>query len=162
MSAQDQIYMREALIEARKSFDLNEVPVGAIIVYQNKIIARAHNYTEQQRSAVAHAEILCLQDASKYLENWRLNDATLYCTLEPCPMCAYACILSRIKRIVYGARDFRHGADGSLIPLLQVEHPIHQVEVSGGVLEEESALLLKTFFKNKRMEHRCIENCLTN
>jgi tRNA(adenine34) deaminase len=162
MSKDDIFYMREALIEAKKSFDSNEVPVGAILIYEKKIIARGHNQVELKKDATAHAEMICLQQGAQILGNWRLLDCTLYTTLEPCAMCAGAAILSRVKKIVYGARDLRQGGDGSWIELLKTPHPIHQVEVVGGVLEEASSELLKNFFKNRREEKRCMSSCLKN
>lgn len=145
-------FMQEALLEARAAFSKGEVPVGAILVYEGRIIARGHNLVEQTKDATAHAEMICLREAAKVLDNWRLLEATLYCTLEPCPMCAGAMILSRVKKLVWGAPDLRHGADGSLVSLLRLPHPIHQVEVEGGVLAEECADLMREFFKRRRNE----------
>lgn len=142
--------MQEALLEAQRAFDKGEVPVGAVLVYKEEIIARGHNLVEQTKDATAHAEMNCLREASKILENWRLLEATLYCTLEPCSMCAGAMILSRVKKLVWGARDLRHGADGSWTSLISLPHPIHQVEVEGGVLAEECAVLMREFFKRRR------------
>lgn len=148
----DEIFMREALNEAEKGSKKNEVPVGAVIVYQNEIVARAHNQVESLNDATAHAEMLCIKQASLQLKNWRLNEAILYCTLEPCAMCAGGMILSRMKTLVWGAPDFRHGADGSLFNILNEKHPIHQLQVRRGILQEECALLLKKFFKERRHE----------
>jgi tRNA(adenine34) deaminase len=148
---EDEFFMREALVEAEKAFAADEVPVGAVLVHQNKIIARAHNQVESLKDATAHAEILCLQRASKILGNWRLLGTTLYCTLEPCSMCAGAMILSRVKKVVWGAPDLRQGACGSLFHILDAAHPIHQIEVEKNVLIEESAALLKKFFGGKRI-----------
>lgn len=143
-------YMIEALAEAKKAFTLGEVPVGAVLVVGEKIIARAHNRVESERNASCHAELLCLQQGAKALGNWRLNEATLYSTLEPCPMCAGAMIHFRLKRVVWGAPDVRCGADGSWVPLLQEPHPIHQVEVCRGVLAEEASALMRAFFQERR------------
>lgn len=147
----DEIWMREALEEAKKAAAQGEVPVGAVLVYHGEIIARAHNRVEELKDATAHAEMLCLKEGAAALGNWRLLDATLYCTLEPCSMCAGAMILSRVKTLVWGAPDLRHGAHGSWVDLLSQPHPIHQLEVRQGILQEESAALLKGFFKQRRI-----------
>ncbi len=154
----DQFFMQEALCEARKAFEKNEVPVGAVLVYQNKIIAWAHNQVETLQDAAAHAELLCLQQGAKILGNWRLLQTTLYCTLEPCPMCAGAMILSRIKRLVWAAPDIRQGADGSLFQILNQPHPIHQIAIERNVLKEQSASLLKEFFKKQRVCKKFLKN----
>lgn len=146
----DENFMREALLEAKKAFASEEVPVGAVLVYQNQIIGRGHNFVETQNNASLHAEMVCLQDAAAKLGKWRLLDCTLYCTLEPCPMCAGAMTLFRIKRLVYGAPDLRHGANGSVFNVLNRPHPIHQVEVEGGCLVEEAKGLMKEFFALRR------------
>jgi tRNA(adenine34) deaminase len=143
-------YMRAALVEAEKAFSLGEVPVGAVVVYQDRIIARAHNRVEELQDASMHAELLCLKEAAKVLENWRLHDAILYCTLEPCSMCAGAMLLSRLSCLVWGAPDLRHGAHGSWVNLLDGSHPIHRIEVRTGVLEEEASMLMKKFFRERR------------
>ncbi len=150
MSNEDLKFMSEALEEARNAFTRQEVPVGAILVFEGKIIARASNCVEELQDATAHAEIVCIREAARILGNWRLNQSTLYCTLEPCAMCAGAMILSRVKRLVYGARDLRHGVDGSWASLIREPHPIHVVEVEGGVLAEESAELMRRFFQERR------------
>ncbi len=144
--------MREALLEAEKAFAKGEVPVGAVLVHQGEIIARAHNLVESLRDATAHAEMLCLKMGAEVLENWRLVGATLYCTLEPCPMCAGAMIHSRLERLVWGAPDLRCGAHGSWVNILDAGHPIHQPQVASGVLAEECGVLMRTFFKQRRME----------
>ena len=139
--------MREALIEAKRAFDMHEVPVGAVLVNQGKIIARGYNQVESKKDATAHAEMVCLKEAAKYLDAWRLSGCVLYTTLEPCFMCAGALALARVKRVVWGAPDHRYGI-GELSP-----SSIHKVEYAGGVLEEESAKLLKTFFQLRRKEN---------
>lgn len=151
--AEDERWMQEALIEAKKGATHGEVPVGAVIVYKGEIIARAHNLVEERQSALAHAEMLCLEKAAIVLKNWRLLDATLYCTLEPCPMCAGAMIHSRLKRLVWGAKDLRCGAHGSFVDLLGLEHPIHNMEVTAGVLSELCAQEIKAFFVKRRGEN---------
>ena len=146
----DQQWMLEALIEAKKAFIADEVPVGAVAVFENKIIARAHNLVESTQDASAHAELLCLRLAAQALNNWRLCQVTLYTTLEPCMLCAGAIFSFRLGRLVWGAPDIRQGADGSFLPLLSSSHPIHQVEITKKVLPEPSAELLRTFFEQKR------------
>ena len=146
----DREYMGEALKEAQAAAQQGEVPVGAVLVVENAIVARAHNLVESTRSALAHAEMLCLKKGSEILGNWRLLNATLYCTLEPCPMCAGAMIHSRLKRLVWGAKDLRCGAHGGWVNLLDCNHPIHQVSVTSGVLEELCAEEMKSFFKRRR------------
>lgn len=148
----DEFFMRLALEEAEKAFYKGEVPVGAVLVREGQVIAQAHNLVEGLSDATAHAEMLCLKKGSEEIGNWRLLGATLYCTLEPCPMCAGAMIHSRLERLVWGAPDLRCGAHGSWANLFDVKHPIHQVEVSSGVLKEECAELMRSFFKNRRME----------
>lgn len=153
MSEMDEIYMAEALLEAQKASQQGEVPVGAVIVYKGEIIARGHNRTEGSCDATSHAEMECLRSASAYLGNWRLEGAALYCTLEPCAMCAGAMILSRIETLVWGAPDHRHGAHGSWANLLDIPHPIHRFQVRKGVLQKESAELLKQFFQEVRKKN---------
>lgn len=141
--------MREALQEAEIAYTLGEVPVGAVVVFQNQIIARAHNQVESLQDATAHAETLCLRQAATTLGNWRLLGCTLYTTLEPCLMCAGGMILSRLPTVVWGAPDPRHGAGGSLMNVF-INHPIHQVELRQGIFRELSADLLKKFFQERR------------
>lgn len=150
MEPDDIFFMNEALIEAQKAFDLGEVPVGSVLVYQGQIIARSSNLVESLLDATAHAEMLSIRAGAAHLNNWRLSGCTLYTTLEPCPMCAGALISSRVDRVVWGAPDLRQGAGGSLITLLGVPHPIHTVQVTSGVLADESAYLMKTFFQGRR------------
>ncbi len=146
----DQEFMKFALAEAQKAYAMGEVPIGAVLVFQNQIISSAYNQVESLKDATAHAEMLCLKKAAEKLDNWRLIDCTLYCTLEPCLMCAGAMILSRVKTLVWAAPDLRHGAGGSLMNVFSLDHPIHQLEVRHGVFENESASLLKKFFKERR------------
>jgi len=143
--------MQEAMKEAEIAYSHQEVPVGAVIVYQNKIIARAHNQKEELQDPTAHAEILAIHQAVKYLGSWRLlEDTTLYVTLEPCPMCAYAMLQARIKRLVFGTNDPKAGAAGSIINIVQDKRFNHQMEVKKGILEEESRLILQKFFQERR------------
>lgn len=154
MKPVEEEFMCEALKEAEHAFAEGEVPVGAILVHEGKIIARAHNEVEQRKDASCHAEILCLRAGAAVLGDWRLSDATLYTTLEPCSMCAGALILFRVKKLVWGAPDLRHGANGSFIDLFEKKHPIHQLEIVSGVLKEESSALMKRFFVERRGEKK--------
>jgi len=142
--------MQEALKEAEIAYSRQEVPVGAVIVYQNKIIARAHNKKEELQDPTAHAEILAIHQAVKYLGSWHLEDSTLYVTLEPCPMCAYAMLQARIKRLVFGTNDPKAGAAGSIINIVQDKRFNHQLEVKKGILEKECHLILQKFFQERR------------
>jgi tRNA(adenine34) deaminase len=146
----DEDYMREAITEARKAEEKAEVPIGAIIVLDGKIIARAHNLREYEQNAIAHAELLAIDQACKEIGSWRLENAELYVTLEPCPMCSGAIILSRIKRVIYGAADPKGGCAGTLMNLLQDDRFNHKSEITSGVLEEECGSMLSSFFKGLR------------
>jgi tRNA(adenine34) deaminase len=143
-------YMKIALKEAQKAKELDEVPIGAVIVLNGKVIAKAHNLREKNQSATAHAEVLAINKACKKLNSWRLNDCILYVTLEPCTMCVGASILSRVDGIVYGAKDPKGGSFGSLYDISLIKGFNHYPWVVSGVCEEESASILKEFFKNKR------------
>jgi len=147
---QDEKWMRVALQEANLALKKKEVPVGAVVVYQDKIIGRGHNQTETLNDPTAHAEILAIGAAANYLNSWRLSEAVLYVTLEPCAMCAGAIVLSRIKRLVFGAFDPKAGACGSLYNLVQDARLNHQVEVVPEILKEDCSALLQTFFKELR------------
>ena len=142
--------MKEALKQAQKAYDKLEVPVGAVIVKDGKIIARAYNQKEDKKDTTNHAEILAIKKASKKLESWRLIDCDMYVTLEPCSMCAGALIQSRIRKVYIGALDEKTGACGSVLNLLEDYKFNHKVEVETGVLKEECEGLLKTFFKELR------------
>jgi tRNA(adenine34) deaminase len=146
----DERFMVEALKEAWKAFKAGEVPVGAVLVKENRVIARGYNQVESLNDATAHAEMLCITAGEVALENWRLLETTLYCTLEPCPMCLGAAILSRVPKLVWGAPDLRHGANGSWINLLEKQHPIHQVAAKSGLLASYAASLMKEFFQKRR------------
>ncbi|SEN94983.1 tRNA-adenosine deaminase [Mesobacillus persicus] len=148
--AQDVFYMQAAIAEAKKAGDAGEVPIGAVIVLDGKIIARAHNLRETEQSSIAHAEVLAIHDACKQLGTWRLEGAELFVTLEPCPMCAGAIMLSRIKRVVYGAADPKGGCAGTFMNLLQDDRFNHQSEVVAGVLDVECGSLLSQFFRELR------------
>ena len=146
----DKLFMSLALAEARKAIEFDEVPVGAVLVKDNVLIASAHNKRETNKNALAHAEMLVIQRACEALGSWRLSGTTLYVTLEPCPMCAGAMVQARIDRCVFGAADTKSGAAGSVCDLLR--HPVlnHRLVVEGGLMQEESAELLKKFFVGKR------------
>ena len=146
----DIYFMNQALKEARKAYDQDEVPVGCVIVQGNTIIARGHNAVERLQDPTAHAEILCIGAAAQYQNNWRLLDTVLYCTLEPCVMCAGAIQLARLSRVVWGAPDIRLGAAGSWINVFNEKHPFHKVTYHSGICCEESEQLMKQFFQNKR------------
>ena len=146
----DTYFMKEAFAEAKKAYLLGEVPVGAVLVYQGKVIARAHNQVETQKKATAHAELEVLAMGSQALGRWRLNETTLYTTLEPCPMCMGAILLARVKTLVWGAPDIRLGAGGSWVNLLEVKHPYHTLNVRSGMYEKEVGSLMRAFFKEKR------------
>lgn len=143
-------YMREALKEAKKAYDKEEIPVGAIIVKDNKIIARAHNIKEEKNDTTKHAEIIAIQKASRKLNSWRLIDCEMYVTLEPCSMCAGALIQSRIKKVYIGTMDKKTGACGSVLNLLEDYKFNHKVEIELGVMKEECEIILKDFFKMLR------------
>ena len=145
----DEIFMREAISLARLAAEQDEVPVGAVAVRDGKIIARAYNIRETSKCATHHAEILCIEAACRALGGWRLPGVTLYVTMEPCAMCGGAIVNSRIERVVYGAKDFRFGAFGSALNLNDAGLN-HTPEVVGGVLGEECAEILSSYFKNKR------------
>jgi len=142
-------FMKAALKEANKAAIKNEVPVGAVVVYQNKIIARAHNLREKMQSFHAHAEFLALMKASKKLNSWRLEDCELYVTMEPCPMCAGAMIQSRIKKVYYATKDLKSGVVDSIINLFELPFN-HLVESESDILAQESKEILQLFFKNIR------------
>ncbi|HHT9157403.1 MAG TPA: tRNA adenosine(34) deaminase TadA [Candidatus Tripitaka californicus] len=142
-------YMRLALKEAEKALEEDEVPVGAVIVHEGHIIARAHNQRERLKDPTAHAEMIAITQAAAYLENWRLEGVTLYVTKEPCIMCAGAMVQARLTSLVFGAFDEKGGACGSVVNLVEEPRFNHQVKVTGGVLAEESAVLLREFFQER-------------
>lgn len=152
MHPEDEHFMREALKEAVKAFNADEVPVGAVLVHDGKVIARGFNQVELLKDATAHAEMICVTAGAAALDNWRLLDSVLYCTLEPCPMCAGAILLSRISTLVWGAPDIRQGANGSWVNLFASPHPCHNPIIRKGVLAEECAAILKKFFRMQRIK----------
>jgi len=150
MSTLDEKFMLAALKEASKSALLDEVPVGAVIVKNNKIIARGHNLREKTNDPTSHAEIVAIRKACKKLNSWRLEECTMYVTIEPCSMCAGTLLWTRIERIVYGAKDLKGGALGSSYNLFDVKNINHHPIIEGGVLEKECSLIITEFFRNKR------------
>ena len=147
-------WMRWAIREAERAYDDGEVPVGAVVVHENRIIGRAHNQTETLRDPTAHAEMIAISAAANTLQLWRLTECTLYATLEPCAMCAGAAVLARIQNLVFGAWDPKAGACGSLRNLVQDQRLNHRIEVVSGVLEGEIADLMKSFFQNLREKQK--------
>jgi len=146
----DDYFMGEALRLARMAYEADEVPVGAVIVRNARIIARAHNQVELLKDATAHAEILAITQAANALGDWRLEGCTLFVTKEPCPMCAGAIMLSRVKRLVFGVRDERAGGAGSVFPITTATGLNHVIEVQSGVKETEARDLLQDFFRSRR------------
>ncbi len=146
----DKYYMQKAMSEAEQAFLENEVPIGCVIVYKDEIIASTHNRKEQLNRATAHAEILAIEKSCLVLNDWRLDECTLYVTLEPCPMCAGAIYQSRIKRVVFGAFDPKGGAYGSNFDMNAVPRLNHYPSVTSGVLKDECSVLIKDFFRTKR------------
>jgi tRNA(adenine34) deaminase len=146
----DEYYMRIALQEANRAFRLEEVPVGAIIVKDKQIISTGFNLRENNKSAIAHGEMLAIERACKVLGGWRLFGCELYVTLEPCPMCAGALVNARLDRVVFGAYDYKRGACGSIYNIANDIKLNHRLEVTGGILEKECAKLMSDFFKKKR------------
>jgi tRNA(adenine34) deaminase len=146
----DVAFMQEALRLARKAYDLDEVPVGAVVVRAGKIIARAYNQVELLKDATAHAEMLAVTQAEAAVGDWRLTECDLYVTKEPCPMCAGALVHVRIRRLIFGCADDRGGAAGSVINLLQMPTLNHRCEITSGVLQNECGAMLQDFFRKKR------------
>lgn len=150
-------YMKEAIKQANKARFLEEVPIGCVIVYDGKIIGRGYNRRNTDKSTLAHAEIIAIKKASKVIGDWRLEDCTMYVTLEPCQMCAGAIVQARIPKVVIGSMNPKAGCCGSILNLLEEERFNHQVEVTRGVLEEECSMMLTTFFKELRKKKEAIK-----
>ena len=146
----DEKYMREAIKQAKKAYAIGEVPIGCVIVYQDKIIARGYNRRTIDKNTLAHAELQAIRKASKKMEDWRLEECTLYVTLEPCQMCAGAIVQSRMKKVVIATMNPKAGCAGSVLNLLQMAAFNHQVEIEKGVLEEECSMMLSDFFRELR------------
>ena len=150
MNNNDIFFMKQALKCAKKALLIDEVPVGALIVRDGKIISKGYNKSIKSTDTTAHAEIVAVRRACKKLNNYRLNDCTVYVTIEPCAMCTGALIWARVKKIVFGAYDFKAGACGSVFNIPSEKKLNHKIEVSGGLLQEECATIMREFFKNKR------------
>jgi tRNA(adenine34) deaminase len=146
----DDYFMGQALRQALKAYESEEVPIGAVVVREGKIIARASNLVETLKDATAHAEMLAITQAENSIGDWRLNECDLYVTKEPCPMCAGALVNSRVRRVIFGCHDPKGGAAGGSINILQMDGLSHRCEITGGVLGEQSGRLLKTFFGERR------------
>ena len=147
-------YMKEALKQAKKAYALGEVPIGCVIVYEDKIIARGYNRRNTDKNTLAHAEVSAINRASKKLGDWRLEDCTLYVTLEPCQMCAGAIVQSRITNVVMGCMNPKAGCGGSVLNILEMPEFNHQVNVLRGVMEEECSQILQDFFKELRIRNK--------
>lgn len=147
-------FMKEALKQAKKALAIEEVPIGCVITYEGKIIARAYNKRNTKKNTLAHAELLAIDKASKAMGDWRLEGCTMYVTLEPCQMCAGAIVQSRIDKVVIGCMNAKAGCAGSILNLLQMKEFNHQVEVEYGVKKEECANLLQSFFKELRSQKK--------
>lgn len=150
----DESFMKQAVKQAKKAYDKLETPIGCVIVHEDKIIARGYNKRNMKKNTLAHAEILAINKASKVLGDWRLEDCTMYVTLEPCPMCAGAIVQARIPRVVIGGMNPKAGCAGSVLNLLQQDGLNHQVEVTKGVLAEECSGLMTSFFRELRKKKK--------
>lgn len=150
MTRLDSFYMSAALKEAEKAFESDEVPVGAVIVHEGRVIGRAHNQIKLLKDPTAHAEMIAITQAASYLGSERLINATMYATIEPCSMCAGALVLARVKRLVFGAADPKTGACGSVLNITDNRKLNHRIKIEKGVLENECAGLMREFFKKKR------------
>lgn len=151
---QDEKYMRAAIREAKKAYALDEVPIGCVIVQDGKIIARGYNRRNTDKNALAHAELAAIKKASRKTGDWRLEDSTMYVTLEPCQMCAGAIVQCRLKKVYIATMNPKAGCAGSILNLLQMDKFNHRVEVERGILEEECSVMLSDFFKELRMRRK--------
>lgn len=147
-------YMKEALKEAKKAAKCGEVPIGCVIVYEDKIIGRGYNKRNTKKTTLAHAELIAIQKASKAVGDWRLENCSMYVTLEPCQMCSGAIVQARIKEVIVGAMNPKAGCAGSILNILQMEEFNHQVELTTGVMKEECEAVLKEFFKDLRIKNK--------
>ena len=150
----DESFMKQAVKQAKKAYDKLETPIGCVIVHEDKIIARGYNKRNMKKNTLAHADILAINKASKMLGDWRLEDCTMYVTLEPCPMCAGAIVQARIPRVVIGSMNPKAGCAGSVLNLLQQDGLNHQVEITKGVLAEECSGLMTSFFRELRKKKK--------
>lgn len=146
----DELYMKEALKQAKKAYAIGEVPIGCVIVYDGKIIAKGYNRRTIDKSTLAHAEIRAIKKACKVIDDWRLEDCTMYVTLEPCPMCSGAIVQARIPKLVIGCMNPKAGCCGSILDMMHEKRFNHQVEVTTGILEEQCSSLMRKFFKELR------------
>lgn len=151
---QDEIYMKQAIMQAKKAYAREETPIGCVIVYGDKIIARGYNKRNEKKNVLAHAEILAINKASRVIGDWRLEECTMYVTLEPCPMCAGAIVQARIPRVVVGSMNPKAGCAGSVMNLLQTPGFNHQVELTTGVMGEECSMLMSNFFQELRQKRK--------
>nr|WP_330394098.1 tRNA adenosine(34) deaminase TadA [Lachnoclostridium sp. An181] len=154
MLTKDEKFMKEAVKQAKKAYALGEVPIGCVIAYEGKIIARGYNRRTVDKNTLAHAELSAIKKASKKMGDWRLEGCTMYVTLEPCQMCSGAIVQSRIDRVVIGCMNPKAGCAGSILNLLQMAQFNHQVEIEKGILEEECSQMLKLFFKELRQKKK--------
>lgn len=150
----DEKYMRQAIRQAKKAYELDETPIGCVIVREGKVIGRGYNRRNTDKNPLAHAEITAIRKASRKLGDWRLEECTLYVTLEPCQMCAGAIVQSRVARVVVGCMNPKAGCAGSILNLLDMKEFNHQVQLETGVMEEECSVLMKEFFKELRMKQK--------
>jgi len=155
----DEFFMKEALKQAQKAYDEDEVPIGAVAVYKNQIIGRGHNQTERLQDPTAHAEIIAITAAANALSSWRLKDVDIYTTVEPCIMCAGALVLARVRRIIFGTRDEKFGGCGSVFDIVNEKRLNHQIKITEGILKEQAAGLLKSFFEKKRKKTAAEDCC---
>lgn len=153
----DERYMKQAIRQAKKAEALEEVPIGCVITYEGKVIARGYNRRNTDKNTLAHAEIAAIRKASRKMGDWRLEGCTMYVTLEPCQMCAGALVQSRISRVVIGSMNPKAGCGGSVLNLLQMPQFNHQVDVERGVLEEECSTMLSNFFKDLREKKKALK-----
>lgn len=158
--ADDIRYMKEAVRQAKKAYALGETPIGCVIVHEGKIIGRGYNRRNTDKSPLAHAEISAIKKAAKKLGDWRIEECTLYVTLEPCQMCAGAIVQARIPRVVIGCMNPKAGCAGSIVNLLQMERFNHQADVKRGVLEEECSQMMKQFFRELREQKKTKKTCI--
>lgn len=161
MLSVDEKYMKEAIRQARKAYAIGEVPIGCVIVYKDKIIGRGYNRRMADKNTLSHAELIAIRKASRKMDDWRLEECTMYVTLEPCQMCSGAIVQSRMTRVVVGCMNPKAGCAGSILNLLQMKEFNHQVELTTGVLEEECSQMMKEFFKELRNRRTKKESSLS-
>jgi tRNA(adenine34) deaminase len=160
MLTDDERYMKAAIVQARKAAAIDEVPIGCVIVYEGKIIARGYNKRNKEKNTLSHAEMNAIRKASRYLGDWRLEGCTMYITLEPCPMCAGAIVQARVDRVVIGSMNAKAGCAGSVLNLLQEKRFNHQVEMTYDVLRDECSEMLSGFFRELRERKKRVKTCI--